>query len=293
MFLNSRIARFSKMTSVIVFLVAGVLAQLALAQVPETDESKNKESANFLAEDDLAHYRTWRDKSMKFSVVAKMLGLKDGSVLLLKKDGKRVAVPLVKLSEDDRAYFRSVVNHLPKEPIEIEKQNGIEQATKTKIRGATRHQFEGYQIELPNRLIRQPVPVGSLPKGIRVAFWYSKTAEDVSDGTMVFQIIDKAVIDKGKKESMRQTLVNISAGFTDSQGIKISKWGGSEIIETSNIQLTRLPWIANAQSDPIVGVSYGGWNNGDFLFVIFIPVDEDRVNTVQAIDKFVRTLQQM
>jgi len=53
----------------------------------------------------LAHaddYRTWTDTSGKFSVSAKLEGVKDGRARLTTPEGKTVSIPLGKLSQEDR-----------------------------------------------------------------------------------------------------------------------------------------------------------------------------------------------
>lgn len=52
--------------------------------------------------------RTWRDTSGTFSVEAVMLSQEGGNVVLQKKDGKTIRVPIVKLSPADKKY---VVEH--------------------------------------------------------------------------------------------------------------------------------------------------------------------------------------
>lgn len=73
-------------------------------------------------------------------------------------------------------------------------------------------------------------------------------------------------------------------------GETIHKWGGTELVEVDGLQVTRLPWIASVESEQIIGVCYGVIDKGDLLCCIDIPVDEDRINTVQTIEKFIRNL---
>ena len=69
-----------------IFLLAGLLLSL-------------------LAESAPAQNRTWTDASGQFSVEAKCLGIADGKVRLLKKDGEIVSIPLEKLSQSDREFL--------------------------------------------------------------------------------------------------------------------------------------------------------------------------------------------
>lgn len=52
--------------------------------------------------------RTWTDKTGKFSVEAELVEVKDGKALLKKADGKVVAVPVDRLSADDRQYLTTL-----------------------------------------------------------------------------------------------------------------------------------------------------------------------------------------
>ncbi len=50
--------------------------------------------------------RTWTDRSGKFSIVAELVELKDGTARLKKDDGSVVTVPAEKLSDADQAYLK-------------------------------------------------------------------------------------------------------------------------------------------------------------------------------------------
>ena len=51
--------------------------------------------------------RTWSDKTGKFKIEADFIELKDGKVALKKADGKRVEIPVDKLSEEDKKVAAS------------------------------------------------------------------------------------------------------------------------------------------------------------------------------------------
>ena len=51
--------------------------------------------------------RKWSDRSGKFSIDAKYQGMNGDKVLLAKSDGKRIEVPIAKLSEEDALSARS------------------------------------------------------------------------------------------------------------------------------------------------------------------------------------------
>jgi hypothetical protein len=54
---------------------------------------------------DLSVMRTWEDSSGTFKIEAKMLRTEDDAVVLERKDGKQVTVPLKKLSDADRRFL--------------------------------------------------------------------------------------------------------------------------------------------------------------------------------------------
>ena len=66
--------------------------------------------------------RIWQDLSGSFEVEASLVGVKDYKVALKKTDGKEIAVPLEKLSEDDqeyvREYLKSQARQKPANPFE-------------------------------------------------------------------------------------------------------------------------------------------------------------------------------
>jgi hypothetical protein len=55
-----------------------------------------------------AQRRTWSDRAGKFNVEATFVELKDGTVGLMRADGKRIDVPLERLSDADAKYVRSL-----------------------------------------------------------------------------------------------------------------------------------------------------------------------------------------
>jgi len=66
-----------------------------------------------------APLRTWTDRSGKFSVDARYTGTEDGKVALVKADGKKISVPLEKLSDEDKAYIKRLVNEPPQNPFTV------------------------------------------------------------------------------------------------------------------------------------------------------------------------------
>lgn len=66
------------------------------------------------------HARTWKDKSGKFSIVATLVGVKDGIVTLKKVDGKEISLAVEKLSDADRAYLEKEAANAPADaPAEV------------------------------------------------------------------------------------------------------------------------------------------------------------------------------
>jgi hypothetical protein len=75
------------------------------AAAPEDAKAKPANSAGSTSAEPSAGLRTWRDASGTFSVEAVMLSQQDGKVVLQKKDGKTVRVPIAKLSPADKKYI--------------------------------------------------------------------------------------------------------------------------------------------------------------------------------------------
>ena len=55
-----------------------------------------------------ADTRTWKDATGKFSVQAELIEHDDAQVILKKRDGEQITVPLAKLSDADRAFLESL-----------------------------------------------------------------------------------------------------------------------------------------------------------------------------------------
>jgi|GEM_PF-6131883 len=64
--------------------------------------------SNMAAGDD--QVRTWKDKTGQFEVEAKLLKFADNSVVLLKKDGRAITVPLTALSEADQKFLKETMS---------------------------------------------------------------------------------------------------------------------------------------------------------------------------------------
>jgi WD40 repeat protein len=57
----------------------------------------------------LAETRTWTDSTGKYKIEADFQEIKDGQVHLQRTDGKKLALPLAKLSKDDQAYLKDLM----------------------------------------------------------------------------------------------------------------------------------------------------------------------------------------
>jgi hypothetical protein len=82
----------------------------------EALQAKSSEAAGHLPAESSEGFRTWRDKSGVFSVEAALLRQEDGKVVLQKKDGKTIRVPLEKLSPADRKYLAEHADDSSKKP---------------------------------------------------------------------------------------------------------------------------------------------------------------------------------
>ncbi|MBN2577867.1 MAG: hypothetical protein JXB10_02665 [Pirellulales bacterium] len=58
-------------------------------------------------------YRTWKDKSGKFTIVAEYLGSADGKVRLSKSDGKELHIQLARLSPSDQRWVKEQLKEEP------------------------------------------------------------------------------------------------------------------------------------------------------------------------------------
>ena len=68
-----------------------------------------------IAADGLLPPRQWRDDSGAFQVQARLILILDGKVRLLKETGRTTTVPMVRLSDEDRAYVEAVMERYGKD----------------------------------------------------------------------------------------------------------------------------------------------------------------------------------
>lgn len=62
--------------------------------------------------------RTWKDSAGKYSIEAKLIDLQTDAVRLQKTNGDTISVPLAKLSAEDQAYIKSIVDSKTTKPKE-------------------------------------------------------------------------------------------------------------------------------------------------------------------------------
>jgi hypothetical protein len=67
---------------------------------------------------DAAANRLWHDAAGLYEVEARMLSLSDAKVTLQKKDGRKVIVPLEKLTPPDQAWAKEHAKPKPPNPFE-------------------------------------------------------------------------------------------------------------------------------------------------------------------------------
>lgn len=79
-----------------------------------------------------AETRTWTDTTGKFKIEADFLEIVEGQVKLQRPDGKKVSLPLLKLSKDDQAYLKEEMKRRrdggagdPDNPFQTEEDDGI------------------------------------------------------------------------------------------------------------------------------------------------------------------------
>ena len=92
--------------------------QLAPAEVDQPARSSAGESIASSSNSSSAveiksEMRTWTDKSGRFRLEATFVSEENGSIKLLRKDGKPATVPLDKLSDADQAFIRQMLDENP------------------------------------------------------------------------------------------------------------------------------------------------------------------------------------
>ena len=80
----------------------------------QTENKKKEASANTTQDKaETPELRTWKDSSGKFEVLARFVRQDGETILLDRKDGKQVRVPLKRLSEQDQEYIRELLADRP------------------------------------------------------------------------------------------------------------------------------------------------------------------------------------
>lgn len=105
--------------------------------------------------------RTWRDASGRFSVEADFISQKGDKVTLRRSDGKKITLPVAKLSTEDQTYLQEKTEN-PFENAVEEEDNGSE-TDKNGGRASFRIEEIGESIPLGDRSEEEPVSSGGLP----------------------------------------------------------------------------------------------------------------------------------
>lgn len=128
-------------------------------------------------------------------------------------------------------------------------------------------QFGRYSLSLPPDYAA--VPMQDRPQ-LELAAWSAKAADGRPVGVVSAAVFSdpKLVADAGK--GMRQTLVNYSAGVTDSSGCKITARGPTRTNTAGGLDVTRFAFEGTGpDGTPMKGVTFGA-------------IDGDRVVTAVA-----------
>lgn len=114
--------------------------------------------------------RTWRDTSGRFSVEAKLLKTSATHVQLQTTDGRKIAVPIDRLSDADRKYLASLAS--PAEPEDLN--DLFDFSTDTYVDGARRNADGSWPHvgPIPNRTIDES----------KVTYFVSLDGDDANDG---------------------------------------------------------------------------------------------------------------
>ncbi|MFN0053228.1 MAG: SHD1 domain-containing protein [Planctomycetales bacterium] len=86
--------------------------------------AKSKPSAG--AKTAAGKFRTWSDRSGKFSVKAKFISLADDQVTLQREDGRKVTLAIDKLKEEDQKVARQLAEEADENPFEPKEENPFE-----------------------------------------------------------------------------------------------------------------------------------------------------------------------
>ena len=79
-------------------------SELIWVELPGAESGAVAPSETPTESSQVAEFRTWSDKTGKFKVVAKLVEVRDGVIVLEKRDGTTAEVPLDRLSEQDQQF---------------------------------------------------------------------------------------------------------------------------------------------------------------------------------------------
>lgn len=89
--------------------------------------------------------RKWQDATGQFSIVAQLIGLKDGKVELKKADGKVILIPLEKLAAADQIIAKSLAPSVVDNPFEADVRPATATATPAAVADPTQVELVSHQ----------------------------------------------------------------------------------------------------------------------------------------------------
>jgi len=107
---------------------------------------------------------------------------------------------------------------------------------------------------------------GGTPPGMRSAAWKGAAKAGEQPGIVLFTLFSDAASVKEGGQNMRQSLVNFSAGVTDSMGIKITTREKTEVGRIAGLTFTRFKWAGTTNNQlEVQGINYGVIDNGKVI----------------------------
>lgn len=124
-----------------------------------------------------------------------------------------------------------------------------------------------YQLLLPADLAKIDTTGKAIPK-MALGMWLRKPTETKPPAVISVSIFaDEKMVAEAKK-NVRQAMVNFSAGFTNSMGVKIQNRGKTESGDINGIPFSRLAWTGVGQDgSPVQGLAYCGIDNGSVITI--------------------------
>lgn len=132
-----------------------------------------------------------------------------------------------------------------------------------------------WRIMLPKEFTLMP-PGPNVPPDVKSYFWKGQSTADVPPPMFVVMVFsDKETVEEGKR-SMRQSLVNVSAGITDSVGIVIGSRERTETGSLDGIEFTRFKWFGTTKNHiGVTGLVYGAIDDSTAIVIITMNCGTD------------------